>query len=232
MGQLLKIDTCTSLTLRGKYARLCIQIPLNSPVKDLIQIGNHVQKIINERDGILCTYCGKLRHVLRNCSDHTSLNNKNQSPSSSKQPQMESKWQTVSFPRRKKPVPRCDTQVRNLEKKLVPLPGKSFIHNSNIFTLLTRQSTPSEIPNTSYTLQNFSRKENSKMAERSIINHADGVRVGGSLSHISPTTTFNKSKYTFCQSRLNSVIPTFLISQAGSPSLTRYRHLWQGTHGD
>ncbi|XP_070004053.1 uncharacterized protein [Nicotiana sylvestris] len=32
IGRLLKIDTCTSTTLRGRYARICVEIPLEIPV--------------------------------------------------------------------------------------------------------------------------------------------------------------------------------------------------------
>lgn len=39
LGKLLKTDICTSATLQGRYARLCIEIPLLIPVKTHIYIG-------------------------------------------------------------------------------------------------------------------------------------------------------------------------------------------------
>uniref|UniRef100_A0A1U7WXE9 Uncharacterized protein LOC104228581 n=1 Tax=Nicotiana sylvestris TaxID=4096 RepID=A0A1U7WXE9_NICSY len=33
LGKLLKIDTCTSTTSRGRYARICIEVPLEQPLK-------------------------------------------------------------------------------------------------------------------------------------------------------------------------------------------------------
>lgn len=41
LGALLKIDTCTSSTQQGRYARICIQVPLEIPLKTQVTIGNH-----------------------------------------------------------------------------------------------------------------------------------------------------------------------------------------------
>ncbi|PHU24593.1 hypothetical protein BC332_09700 [Capsicum chinense] len=48
IGKLLKIDACTSSALRGRYARLCVQIPMEEPVVSSIQIGSHMQHILYE----------------------------------------------------------------------------------------------------------------------------------------------------------------------------------------
>lgn len=45
VGRLLKIDACTSATLRGCYARLCVELPLDQP--DIL-IGSHRQQILYE----------------------------------------------------------------------------------------------------------------------------------------------------------------------------------------
>ncbi|KAH0633315.1 hypothetical protein KY284_036101 [Solanum tuberosum] len=41
LGGLLKIDSCTSATLHGRYARICIQVSIGKPLQDDVQIGNH-----------------------------------------------------------------------------------------------------------------------------------------------------------------------------------------------
>lgn len=41
LGTLFKIDTYTSATLRGRYAWICIQVPLEIPVKNEVVIGCH-----------------------------------------------------------------------------------------------------------------------------------------------------------------------------------------------
>ncbi|KAK4713629.1 hypothetical protein R3W88_019536 [Solanum pinnatisectum] len=67
LGRLLKIDSCTSATLRGLYARICIQVLIDNPLQNEVQIGTHTQKVVYEGEGIMCTCCGTLGHVLWNC---------------------------------------------------------------------------------------------------------------------------------------------------------------------
>nr|XP_016504800.1 PREDICTED: uncharacterized protein LOC107822750 [Nicotiana tabacum] len=63
IGSLLKINACMSTTLRGRYARLCIQVPLEEPVTTRKLIGSHLQQIIYEGEGFLCKLCGRLGHT-------------------------------------------------------------------------------------------------------------------------------------------------------------------------
>lgn len=39
--RLLKVDACTSSSLRGRYAILCIELPIEEPVRKCIYIGTH-----------------------------------------------------------------------------------------------------------------------------------------------------------------------------------------------
>lgn len=41
IGELVKVDTCTSSTLRRRYARICVQVPMESQLKTFIVIRNH-----------------------------------------------------------------------------------------------------------------------------------------------------------------------------------------------
>lgn len=67
IGRLLKIDACTSSTLRGRYARLCIEMPLEVPVIPFIFIGQHKQVILYEGENFLCKKCGRLGHAQSKC---------------------------------------------------------------------------------------------------------------------------------------------------------------------
>lgn len=67
IGRLLKIDACTSSTLRGRYARLCIELPLEVLVIPFIFIGQHKQVIHYEDDNILCKKYGRLGHAQSKC---------------------------------------------------------------------------------------------------------------------------------------------------------------------
>lgn len=63
IGRLLKIDACTSATLRGRYARLCVELPMDQPVAKFIYIEDHKQYIEYEGDKFLCKGCGFLGHA-------------------------------------------------------------------------------------------------------------------------------------------------------------------------
>lgn len=45
IGCLLKINICTSTILRGHYARICVEIPLEIPVQPFLYVGYHKQYI-------------------------------------------------------------------------------------------------------------------------------------------------------------------------------------------
>ncbi|XP_016480566.1 uncharacterized protein LOC107801708 [Nicotiana tabacum] len=110
IGKLLKVDACTSSPLRGRYARLCIELPMEEPVKKFIYIDSHRQLIHYEADNFLCKTCGRLGHKTTSC-----LYEKSPAKESSSTPvdqpstnQLQSSgaqdegWQTVPFPRSRK----------------------------------------------------------------------------------------------------------------------------------
>lgn len=43
IGSMVKMDTCTSTTTSGRYARICIEVPIEIPLKTHIYIGTHRQ---------------------------------------------------------------------------------------------------------------------------------------------------------------------------------------------
>ncbi|XP_019253786.1 PREDICTED: uncharacterized protein LOC109232468 [Nicotiana attenuata] len=67
IGRLLKVDTCTSAALRGRYARICVELPLNKQVKSFVWIGSHKQQILYECEKLLCLNCGYLGHSSSKC---------------------------------------------------------------------------------------------------------------------------------------------------------------------
>ncbi|XP_019232641.1 PREDICTED: uncharacterized protein At4g02000-like [Nicotiana attenuata] len=107
IGRLLRVDACTGSTLKGRYARLCVQVPLDQPVQTTIPIGSHIQQLVYEGENFLCKVCGRLGHTAPSCSYSTidSLNQTQQGPwsitsnSTNKGKAVEELWQTVSFPR-------------------------------------------------------------------------------------------------------------------------------------
>ncbi|XP_070017911.1 uncharacterized protein [Nicotiana sylvestris] len=106
VGMLLKIDACTSATLRGRYARLCVKIPLDYPVKLYIIIGSHKQHILYEGDNFLCKRYGRLGHSSLHCS-YVVLSSPQETMLHANSQQITTntnggEWQTAVFLRRKK----------------------------------------------------------------------------------------------------------------------------------
>lgn len=107
-GHLLKVDTCTSTTTMGRYARICIELPLEKTLKTHVHIGHHMQILLYEGLNLLCTNCGGFGHAKGNCFfiAHISLDqiNKNEVANSFtteniEQPQ-ETEWKAVNFARK------------------------------------------------------------------------------------------------------------------------------------
>lgn len=84
--KLIKTDACTSSTFRGRYVRICEQVPIGIPVKKCIIIGKHKQTLIYEGENILCSKCGVL--------GHTSITLTNKGPSETPQmgPKKQARW--------------------------------------------------------------------------------------------------------------------------------------------
>lgn len=108
----MKIDACMSATLRGRYARLCVKLPLDQPVAKFILIGDHKQLIEYERNNFLCKSCEKLGHIMSQCPTPANaisdMPNKRRIEFDQQEDQQthtlndEEGWQTVTFPKTKK----------------------------------------------------------------------------------------------------------------------------------
>ncbi|KAH0669569.1 hypothetical protein KY285_023730 [Solanum tuberosum] len=143
IGKLLKVDACTSATLKGRYARLCVEVPMDVPVINKIQIGSHTQTITYEGEGLLCKTCGRLGHLQANCQyipvSKTDAGNSDSS-SSIHEPSLNTNhdWKTISFMKKGKPmVSQKDHSVRTEQQSTRtewPLPEKNSCINVKIFS--------------------------------------------------------------------------------------------------
>lgn len=117
LGQLLKVDTCTSATIKGRYARICIEVPLEKSLKTHVYIGNHKQIVLYEGLNLLCTKCERFGHATWNCYYTNTFNTPTTSTSMSAtsrqqhsdHPKMEEEWKIVIFP--KKPTTRNKNNI-------------------------------------------------------------------------------------------------------------------------
>lgn len=67
IGTLLKIDTTTLEGKRRQFARLCVHVQFDAPLKRVVHIGQHMQPLIYEGVSAICFSCGKLGHKDFNC---------------------------------------------------------------------------------------------------------------------------------------------------------------------
>lgn len=67
LGKLVKTDVCTSKTLRGRYARICVEIDIGTLIRKHILIGQHKQFLVYEGQDILCLTCGVLGPTSHMC---------------------------------------------------------------------------------------------------------------------------------------------------------------------
>ncbi|XP_019239310.1 PREDICTED: uncharacterized protein LOC109219328 [Nicotiana attenuata] len=114
IGELLKIDACTSSTLRGRYARLCVQLPLKEKVQPYILIGSHKQVILYEGDNILCKNCGFLGHSTAKCTriiTHSTNSTNEEGKSEEQTVPKGHEWQTVPFPKKRRPIQKSSMQT-------------------------------------------------------------------------------------------------------------------------
>lgn len=75
----MKIDTHACDALRGRYARICVQVSIDKPLLTSIFIGHHIQRILCEGFNQICFLCGKLGHKNISYPDFkpTSITNSN-----------------------------------------------------------------------------------------------------------------------------------------------------------
>ncbi|XP_019245220.1 PREDICTED: uncharacterized protein LOC109225082 [Nicotiana attenuata] len=153
IGRLLKIDTCTSTTLRGRYARICVEIPLEIPIQPFLFVGDHKQDILYEGEDFLCKNCDRFGHTLRQCNyikmqnldpHHAGQEHQQVAP----QEACDSEWKTVSFNKKKNQGKKTPNQmptihangnqspgipVKLFDAKTVPINGQEamvILHNN------------------------------------------------------------------------------------------------------
>ncbi|PHU05704.1 hypothetical protein BC332_26526 [Capsicum chinense] len=124
LGSLLRTDSCTSSTLRGRYARICIQIPLGEPVKKAITIGDYMQLVEYEGDGVLCVGYGRVGYTLKNCTFTPPLQTSPVASSSATTTisltlidKEEDMWKLVSFPKKRSQKNKFPDQTQHSEAR-------------------------------------------------------------------------------------------------------------------
>ncbi|XP_070004698.1 uncharacterized protein [Nicotiana sylvestris] len=138
IGRLLKINVCTSTIIRGHYARLCVEIPLDTPVQPFIYIGTHKQYIYYKGENLLCLKCERLGHPSTLCK-FRQQNTKVISCSDTTTPRpieedQEGEWQTVTFNKSKRQNVKNNPASNHIPKDKLQGPGISVnLYNANTY---------------------------------------------------------------------------------------------------
>ncbi|XP_050229293.1 uncharacterized protein LOC126678439 [Mercurialis annua] len=69
VGKVVKIDYCTELAERGKFARIAVEIDLTKPLVAQFRIDGRLQKVEYECLPRICFNCGKFGHVKDSCPE-------------------------------------------------------------------------------------------------------------------------------------------------------------------
>lgn len=67
IGKVLKFDEWTSRITRGSYARLCIEVDLEKPLKAGYGVNGKICKLQYEALHVICFHCGKYCHRSGTC---------------------------------------------------------------------------------------------------------------------------------------------------------------------
>lgn len=67
IGTLLKIDVQTENNVKGRFARLCVQVDLSKPLTAWVKVGKHRQQVAYEGVSSICFHCGVVGHKLQDC---------------------------------------------------------------------------------------------------------------------------------------------------------------------
>ena len=74
LGKFIKTDTHTASSIRGKYARICLDIDLQKPLVPFFKLGSKRYVVDYEYIHDLCFYCGCVGHIEACCPTKVTQN--------------------------------------------------------------------------------------------------------------------------------------------------------------
>ncbi|XP_058742315.1 uncharacterized protein LOC131614777 [Vicia villosa] len=122
VGRTVKVDKNTMQSVRGKYARICVEVDISKPLLAMFELKDKSYRVEFEGLHLLCIICGKFGHYKEGCSMKKNADDDNLNTRSGKGPAVdnslatrntakddtttdEGPWQVVQKQRRSKKPP-------------------------------------------------------------------------------------------------------------------------------
>ncbi|KAG5576020.1 hypothetical protein H5410_056154 [Solanum commersonii] len=129
LGKLVKTDVRISEALRGRYGRICVEVPIGVAVTKNICIGHHNQPLVYEGFNILCSTCGVLGQINNLYPKYLTMKENNRGPTekissvdeitqTTEQTTQDGTWQIVSFTKKQNQHKRMEHGTTRLESKV------------------------------------------------------------------------------------------------------------------
>lgn len=67
LGRTLKIDRNTMNSVRGNFARICVEVDLDKPLKPAVEVASRRCKVEYEAINLICFKCGRIGHGKESC---------------------------------------------------------------------------------------------------------------------------------------------------------------------
>ena len=80
MGTVIKIDTNTASSIRGRFARVAVTISLDKPLVSQFVLDGKIQKVEYEGLPVICFKCGRYRHNNNTCKEAGVVNDDGNPP--------------------------------------------------------------------------------------------------------------------------------------------------------
>lgn len=98
VGKVTKIDRHTKESLRGRFARVSVEIDLQSKLVPLIWVNDTLQKVEYEGLHMICFSCGAYGHRVETCSKLTDSTNNSPSATTSPSDDIPAKIPPINIP--------------------------------------------------------------------------------------------------------------------------------------
>lgn len=161
LGTVIKVDKLTLAQARGKFARICVEIDLQTPLQPFVEIEGVAYGVVYEGISLICFNCGCYGHAKANCP-HLSTSNvepHSANPNSAR-PQTMSNIELTNASSTADTSASLDTNLPNTDMEIVEQTEMTKSNSHGPWMLMSyknRKANPTKIPANSAPAQSGSR---------------------------------------------------------------------------